>query len=700
MSISDYSSVNKRRETVISALQTVSALVGELELDRNIDELDRSAKDFREQGIKILFLGEFRCGKTSLINAFLGNKILPATCLIPIPIELAYGDNYDVSIYETGQDNPHTLSRESFIEKVRLRNFEDFCSEGLDIYWKNIYSVHIECQTPLLANGIRIIEIPGFVQYLAGNRNIRKVLQYAQAVIFVLNAIKILSIEEINFIEEELGKGRLDNVFFVINRIHTVYDDAGEEGVQEVKDYTQGKLKHHFLNEKGEFDEEFYNRRVFYVNAKGALDARTSTPIDNEMLEVSGVPALEKALENFLTSDEQVALAFNTIIDTLNRVVEDACQEISTRKTHLNQCLNEADELEKKYADEQEKKHLDETESQLLEQLNIAKMAADGNAENFDTTMETKTMTTNTSANQPTEGNESGYGSIKVKSDTLASVLEDISVLIGERKHQSIHLTTGGTIDQPGLSLIADAKDIATIAKGIREGIFNVLVVGTFSAGKSTLINSLLGEKVLKAKMLPTTPIITTLVYGDSPYVTVYYKDKLEPSMLEESYFFEEFTLTENDRKNIQDKGFKDRFENVRNAQIERKYSLLKNGVKLIDSPGLEDEKNKTDIVLSYLKKCQGVIFLLNATRLLNEKEVEIINDVLGDGRLNPVFFVINFINIVEENAPDEVDEIKRFCIHSLKHRFLNEQGKFDEDFYNRRVFFVNALGACLLYTS
>lgn len=555
--------------------------------------------------------------------------------------------------------------------------------------FKDVDYAKIECLNPFCEKGIRLIDSPGLGEHLSRAKVTTNYLGKAQAVIFVLNAARLLSVDEIEFIEEELGKGRLDNVFFVINFINVVEDDAGEEGVQEVKDCTHMKLEHHFLNEKGEFDEEFYNRRVFYVNAKGALDARTSTPINNEMLEVSGVPALEKALENFLTSDKQVAVAFNTIINTLKRVVEDACNEISTRRTHLKQCLNEADE--------QDKQSLDETESQLLEQLNIAKMAADGStdiSENFDTTMETKTMTTNTSASHQATGTESGYGPIKVKSDTLVSVLEDISVLIGERKNQSVHLTTGGTIDQPGLTLIADAKVVVKMAKDIREGIFNVIVLGEFKTGKSTLLNSILGSEILIAKATPATSIITMLVYGVSKEVAIYETGKETPRYLTFDDYKEEFKLTPKDIESLNKKKILDRFEKIEYAQIECLNSLCENGVKLIDSPGLGEQASRTKVTTNYLNRVQAIILLLDATKILSEDEckfIEKIEEKLGSGRLSNVFFVVNRINQVEEK---EVEGIKEWVKAKLYDHFLNEQSEFDKDFYNRRIFFVNAKGA------
>lgn len=43
---------------------------------------------------------------------------------------------------------------------------------------------------------------------------------------------------------------------------------------------------------------------------------------------------------------------------------------------------------------------------------------------------------------------------------------------------------------------------------------FRVIIIGSFSRGKSTMINALLGNKILPAKLTPTTAVITVIKYG------------------------------------------------------------------------------------------------------------------------------------------------------------------------------------------
>ncbi len=61
------------------------------------------------------------------------------------------------------------------------------------------------------------------------------------------------------------------------------------------------------------------------------------------------------------------------------------------------------------------------------------------------------------------------------------------------------------------------SEDQDTLASSINqlEEIFLLVVVGEFNAGKSAFINALLGQKLLKEGVTPTTTQINVLHYGD-----------------------------------------------------------------------------------------------------------------------------------------------------------------------------------------
>jgi len=85
-----------------------------------------------------------------------------------------------------------------------------------------------------------------------------------------------------------------------------------------------------------------------------------------------------------------------------------------------------------------------------------------------------------------------------------------------------------------GLNIIKDIPlfkqtkmDIQDTLKRMNQNIVKIAVFGTFSAGKSSLINALLGDTYLVSSPNPTTAATTELSYGEQSYITLKTNDQL-----------------------------------------------------------------------------------------------------------------------------------------------------------------------------
>ncbi|MCA6622878.1 MAG: dynamin family protein [Pseudanabaena sp. M165S2SP1A06QC] len=286
--------------------------------------------------------------------------------------------------------------------------------------------------------------------------------------------------------------------------------------------------------------------------------------------------------------------------------------------------------------------------------------------------------------------NTGTYSSAKEKSDEIAAILRDISLLIGQERGLAENLETGGNVVS-GLGFISNAQALAVRAQDIQQGIFKIIVLGEFKHGKSTLLNAMLGGRVLAARATPCTAIVTMLVNGDSSNVSVYETGKDSPKIMSLEAFTSEYQLTREDQETLNKQGYINRFQNIDYAQIECQHSLCANGVRLIDSPGLKESSSRTKVTNRFLQQAQAIIFVLNATQIISEDERRFVSENLGKGRLTNVFFVVNKINLVDEF---EVDDIKKYVKLGIEDCFIDEEGDFDQDLYDRRVFYVDAKGA------
>jgi GTPase SAR1 family protein len=357
MSGGGFSATQQKVQALLAALREAAALIGEpgqtpielktgsqvvpgLGLPSDAASLAIRAADI-EQGIfKVLVLGEFKNGKSTLLNAMLGHKTLPARAAPATAIitELVYGVREDVVIYEMGKAAPRHLSWEAFVQEFQLseRDIQTLKQQQYLDRFQDVEYAQIECQHPFCANGVRLIDSPGLGEHVSRTRVSTNFLKQAHAVIFVLNAISILTEAERAFIER-LGAGRLNHVFFVVNRINQI----DQEEVESIQSWVRQTLRPHFLDEQGQFDEEFYARRVFFVNARGALDARLTVPNHEALLEASGLPALETELERFLTTDEKLRTSLEGTLQTLAYVVGNARRHIARQQRSLGAPLED-----------------------------------------------------------------------------------------------------------------------------------------------------------------------------------------------------------------------------------------------------------------------------------------------------------------------------------------------------------------------
>ncbi|WP_338043232.1 MULTISPECIES: hypothetical protein [Okeania] len=171
--------------------------------------------------------------------------------------------------------------------------------------------------------------------------------------IFVLRADKLLGEDEKDFFESYFQPGQVNNVFIVVSFIDRA-KEQGQQTVDKVKRRTKNFFEDYYIDREGDFDRDFYNRRVFFVNALGALEVRRGIA-DKAILNSSGVLELEEELEKFLASPEKVTATFDSTVELLSLIVSNSHEQINQEKLTLDQPLNELEERRK------------QTEEQLLE---------------------------------------------------------------------------------------------------------------------------------------------------------------------------------------------------------------------------------------------------------------------------------------------------------------------------------------------
>ncbi|MEO1621512.1 MAG: dynamin family protein, partial [Cyanobacteria bacterium J06632_3] len=184
-----------------------------------------------------------------------------------------------------------------------------------------------------------------------------------------------------------------------------------------------------------------------------------------------------------------------------------------------------------------------------------------------------------------------------------------------------------------------------------------VAVFGPFNYGKSTLLNALLGEKVLPMDLVPTTGASITVKYGSEPRTHILMTDGSVQKAMGTSTL-QDFAVL-NERRQMR--------ADVSEVTVYCPHPLLKLGLELIDLPGTDDQQAQNDLVQQQLLSADLVIQLLDGRKLMTLAERENLRDWLLDRGINTVIFVVNFLNLMETEDRQKVALRLRFLAESFR---------------------------------
>ena len=250
------------------------------------------------------------------------------------------------------------------------------------------------------------------------------------------------------------------------------------------------------------------------------------------------------------------------------------------------------------------------------------------------------------------------------------------------------------------LELESAIADLKNCSDKLASGVFRLLVLGDVKRGKSTVINALIGEDLLPRDVNACTAILTVLRYGLEKKVTVYFHDDTTPESLDFDAFKQQYSISPDEAKKLEDEG-QLAFPNVREAVIEYPLPLLKFGVEIIDSPGLNDTAARNQLTLDYIYNCNAILFVLRAVQPFSLAERRYLNNYIKDRGLD-IFFLINGWDEINNSLlePDNPQELAAAQERSQNH-FRNALSEYlpaveseESDIYQERVFTISALNA------
>lgn len=231
-----------------------------------------------------------------------------------------------------------------------------------------------------------------------------------------------------------------------------------------------------------------------------------------------------------------------------------------------------------------------------------------------------------------------------------------------------------------------ELNDISDILKEeivrIKDKNFKVIVVGDFKRGKSTLINALLKRQVLPADIVPTTATINRVAYAPEPHVNLSFKDgsteEIEIGQLSD-YVTKLTPAGEAVAATLAE------------AIIYFPTPFCQNHICIIDTPGLSDDAAMTKITIDAMDKADAAIMVISALSPFSERERDFVTSLLlTSSTLCRLIFVVNFIDMVEENEVDRLLAFARNRIISTVNNEAEKKYKRDTIEYNKITGIMN----------
>ena len=172
-----------------------------------------------------------------------------------------------------------------------------------------------------------------------------------------------------------------------------------------------------------------------------------------------------------------------------------------------------------------------------------------------------------------------------------------------------------------------------------------LVVMGSFSTGKSSFINALLGEEIAAVEEKPTTAVVTKFCYGQQDKLLLHFRDgKVQSATPQE---FTRMTAVNNEEK------LNEVHEKLDYVERQMPLEILKQ-VSIIDSPGLNDLKEKrSEATERFVSKADTVLWMFSVVQLATREEMAAMDRLTP--RLKPIA-VVNKMDLLdeEEDNPQE----------------------------------------------
>lgn len=285
----------RHKQVLFDSTLTLEKIIGDGALIQTFPEI---RKNLKEDHFRLVVLGQFKRGKSTFINALLGDRILP-TDVIPVTAVIT-------EIHHGATPVAQIFFHEGQPKQVTIHELSEYVSEtGNPKNVKNVDKAVIYYPASILEKGLIIVDTPGVGSIHEHNTRLtQEYLLQADAAVFIFSADPPLTELEKDFLKILIPI--IPHIIFALNK--SDYLDA--DGLDKVLDFNKAIL-HELMNKDTE---------IYPISALKGLNAKLKN--ENGSLNGSGLAVLEQALNDFLLQHRGRYF----IISNVERIIR-ACHE-------------------------------------------------------------------------------------------------------------------------------------------------------------------------------------------------------------------------------------------------------------------------------------------------------------------------------------------------------------------------------------
>lgn len=263
-------------QQILNEIETLLPLLAQCEIPTT--DWSQFADDLEANLLHIVMVGEFNNGKSTFINALIGEELLPTgiTPTTSVIHLLSYGEERRLALFRHDGTFDSLPLEPNSLNPLAALDSEDASS---------VKYAGLTLPNPVLREGIVLVDTPGVNDLNAARSEITySLIPRADIVLFMLNLSKPLRGTERTFLTETLMKQGLDRFLFIAN-----YADVTDEETDEALTVIRRGLR---------AIEGLEQTEVLALSALEALQARQTD--DAELLELSGMNQLETAIARMI----------------------------------------------------------------------------------------------------------------------------------------------------------------------------------------------------------------------------------------------------------------------------------------------------------------------------------------------------------------------------------------------------------------